>query len=346
MLAIVQRILELFKPFWKALALISALIMLQRAGDLLVPLFGGRVIDAMAQHRPLDAIYLMVGTAFVFWICHGNILPYVLGRVDLACFQYAGPRHLGVGILRHLLRSRRDPASHDTAMQQAVIERGEVVVVQFVNSLFRVVIPLVVPGIVTLGLLLWWYPLIGVIVVIGGVLDILATIYLNRVLKPLYTRLQELDYERQRWHTHAFRHFLSIVVEGKQRATGEEYDQRFGTFADFGTHTGRRFLRFNFGRGLIINVTNLCTWGVGAWYVDAGTFSLGYFLASLSWSTYVLNVVGSGIEVQKQWMETMPAIKAFFAEVDAAGPLGDAEGSAPAVVTPIPAGMVPALGAE
>lgn len=323
MFSIVKRVLSLFLPFWKPLALISLLIMMQKAGDLAVPLFGGQVIDAMARRESLDVTYHMVAIAFLFWVCHGNVLPYVLGRVDLGYFQYAGPRHLGVSMLRRVMKQRA-AEGRDTAMQQAIIERGEVVLVQFVNSFARVAIPLTIPAIVTLGLLLWWYPLIGLIAIVGGALDILATVHLNTVLKPLYTRLQQLDYERQRWHTHAFRSMLGIIIEGKQRQTAEEYDERFGNFASFGAYTGKRFLAFNFGRGLIINVTNLCTWVVGVWYVDGGVYSLGYFLASLSWSTYVLNCVGAGIDLQKQWMETMPAIKAFFAEIDSCAPDADA----------------------
>ncbi|MBP2314366.1 ABC transporter ATP-binding protein [Azospirillum soli] len=342
MLPIIRQILGFFRPFWKPLALIAALIMMQRAGDLLLPFIGGRVIDAMAAQAPFEVVQPLILSAFLFWICHGNVLPYLLGRVDLAGFQYAAPRRLGVTVLGHVLADRRRVEGRDTALQQAVIERGEAVLVQFVNSLARVAIPVAVPGVVALGLLLWWYPLIGLIAVAGGTLDVLATIYLNKVLKPLYTRLQELDYARQRVHTRAFRHLLSIVVEGKQRDTVREYDARFGDFAAFGAFTGKRFLAFNFGRGIIVNVTNLCTWVVGAWYVHQGEFTLGYFLASLSWSTYVLNGVGAGIDLQKQWMETMPAIRAFVAELDACGaPVKDAAGAevhAPA--------LAPALGAE
>ena len=334
MLPIVRRVLGLFMPFWKPLALISALIMLQKAGDLVVPLFGGRVIDAMAQHKPLDATYSMIAVAFVFWVCHGNMLPYLLGRVDLAGFQYSGPKHLGVSMLKRVLRQRVNDG-RDTAMQQAIIERGEVVLVQFVNAFARVAIPVTIPGIVTLGLLLWWYPLIGLIAIAGGTLDVLATIYLNSVLTPLYTRLQALDYERQRVHTQVFRTLLGIIVEGKQRQAAADYDERYASFADFGVFTGKRFLAFNFGRGLIVNVTNLCTWVVGAWYVDGGVYSLGYFLASLSWSTYVLSSIGACIELQKQWMETMPAIKAFFAEIDACGPANDHAPVAGAVALPV-----------
>lgn len=354
MLAIVRRVLGLFRSFWKPLAVISLLIMMQKGGELMLPFFGGRVIDALAQQRPTEIVYPLILTAFLFWLFHGNVLPYLLGRVDLAGFQYAAPRRLGVTILGRVLADEKQGQGRDTALQQAVIERGELVLVQFVNSLARVAIPVAVPGIVTLGMLLWWYPLIGIIAIVGGALDILATIYLNTVLKPLYTRLQQLDYERQRVHTRAFRHLLSIVVEGKERETVAEYDARFAAFAEFGAFTGKRFLAFNFGRGIIINVTNLCTWGVGALYVSDGTFTLGYFLASLSWSTYVLNAVGAGIELQKQWMETMPAIKAFFAEVDACDGVMAAPDAAPnAAIEPVPASetlslvaMATALGAE
>lgn len=329
-LTTVKRVLLLFRPNWKALAVIAGLVMCQKVGDLLVPWFGGRVIDAMAQDRPLASVATIVLTAFAIWVCHGNVLPYVLGRFDLRRFQFIARQRISVENVETVLA---DPdaksLANDSAMQQAVIERGEQVLMDFVNSLVRVAIPVTFPGIVTLILLFDWFPMLGVIAVVGGVLDMLTTLYLNKALAPLYSRLQEFDYERQRLHTRIFRDLPTIFARRQERSTSAEYDRRFGEYAQCGTSNGLRYLGFNFGRGVIVNVTNLCTWLVGAWYVHTDVYSLGFFLASLSWSTYVLNALGAATDLQKQWLETMPAIRAFFCEIDA---LRGAPAKAPLVV--------------
>jgi ABC-type multidrug transport system fused ATPase/permease subunit len=316
-----KRVLALFSPFWKTLTVIAALIMCQKVGDLMVPWFAGRVIDAMAQHHTLASVGVLILTAFGVWILHGNVLPYVLGRFDLGNFNFTARQRISVGNIGTVLANpEAETRGKDTAMQQAVIMRGEQVVVDFVNSVFRVAIPMLLPGIATLAMLLWWFPMLGIIALAGGALDVLVTLYLNRVMAPMYGKLQQLDYVRQRLQTQIFRDVAAIFAGRQERAQIADYAARFNEYSSFGIMTGIRFLGFSFGRGVILNLTNLCTWVVGAWYVSTDVCSLGFFLASLSWATYVMNVLGAGLELHKQWLETMPAIRAYFAELDSLAP--------------------------
>jgi ABC-type bacteriocin/lantibiotic exporter with double-glycine peptidase domain len=313
MLTLLGGILKIFLPFRATLLGIALLVTLQRIGDLLVPLFGGRIIDAISEHRPLTHVALLIGAAFLLWVCHGNLLPYLLGRLDLACFAYAAPRHLGRESLRLVLA--KGTATGDTALQQAVIERGQQALMAFVNSLVRIAVPMALPGIVTLGILLWWFPLLGLVALAGGALDMAVTLRLNRVMRPLYAELQQLDYERQRLHTTIFRQLAGLLAAGRRRETLAGYDDRFAAYAGHGARTGLRYIGFNFGRGVIINCTNLLTWVIGAYYVNVQACSVGYLLASVSWSSYVLGVLAAATDLQKQWLETMPAIRALMAEI-------------------------------
>ena len=316
-ISIVGRVLGLFRPFWKALAVISLLIMLQKVCDLLVPWFASRVIDAMARHDAMETILPLVMTAFCFWIFHGNVLPYVLGRFDVRRFHYPARQSISVGNIRAVLTNRvTELRVKDTAMQQAVLERGEQVLVDFTTSVFRVAIPVSIPGVVTLALLLWHFPMIGIIAITGGVLDIIVTLYLNKAMAPMYGELQQRDFRRRALLTGVFREVKAIFAARAEGAKLDEYDGRYRDYASYGITTGLRFLGFNFGRGVIVNLTNLCTWIIGAYYVSTGVYSLGFFLASLSWSTYVMNMLGAGLDLHKQWLETMPAIRAYFAEID------------------------------
>ncbi len=80
-----------------------------------------------------------------------------------------------------------------------------------------------------------------------------------------------------------------------------------------------RFLGFNVRRGLVINVTHLLTWLIGIWYVnEQGLYSVGYFLVFIRWESLVFDFLSAYLGVHKQWMETSPAIKAFFQEMDEA----------------------------
>jgi ABC-type multidrug transport system fused ATPase/permease subunit len=313
---LLRKILELFKPSWKPLAAIAFLMTGQRVGDLLVPVFAGHVIDAIAQHRPYAAITPLIAGCFLFWLFHGNMLLYLLGRAELIGLRYTAPRRIAVGVLGVLLNADF-PRNGDTAMQQAIVERGLQALNEFMASLVRVAIPMTLPGLVTLALLLLWFPLLGIIAVVGGTLDMAATLLLNRTLAPLFGGLQALDYKRLRLQTRIFRELPILTADrddGARKLT--EYSKHYRDYETAGITAGSRYLGFSFGRGVVINITNVLTWMVGAWYVDAGVYTLGYFLASLAWSTYVLNMIAAATELQKQWLETLPAIRALLAELD------------------------------
>jgi ABC-type bacteriocin/lantibiotic exporter with double-glycine peptidase domain len=230
--------------------------------------------------------------------------------------RYTAPRRIAVGTLRVLLNGNF-PRHADTAMQQAVVERGLQALNDFMASIVRVAIPMSLPGLVALFLLLQWFPLLGIIAIVGGMLDMAATLFLNRTLAPLFGRLQALDYKRLNVQTRVFRELPALVAD-RSAGAGKltEYTQRYSDYEASGIIAGSRYLRFSFGRGVVINVTNVLTWMVGAWYVDAGAYTLGYFLASLAWSTYVLNMISAATELQKQCLETLPAIRALLAELD------------------------------
>jgi hypothetical protein len=53
----------------------------QKAGDL-VPWFAAQIIDAIASSRRFAEVLGLIATAFGFWVFHGNVLPYLLGRFD------------------------------------------------------------------------------------------------------------------------------------------------------------------------------------------------------------------------------------------------------------------------
>jgi hypothetical protein len=66
---------------------------------------------------------------------------------------------ISVGNIAALMTCRAGGSrGKDTALQQAVIEKGGQVLMDLTNSPFRVAIPISFPGIVTLGLLLWRFP--------------------------------------------------------------------------------------------------------------------------------------------------------------------------------------------
>jgi hypothetical protein len=47
-----------------------------------------RVINALEAHRPTSEIWVMAVTTFVVWVVHGNLLAYLVDRIEVKCFSF------------------------------------------------------------------------------------------------------------------------------------------------------------------------------------------------------------------------------------------------------------------
>jgi hypothetical protein len=102
--------------------------------------------------------------------------------------------------------------------------------------------------------------MLGLIVLAGGILDALSTVFLSRAMASKYAELQLHDFQCQRAQTQIFGDLAKIFAAGDQERTVRGYHARYADLTSFGIATALRFLSFNLGRSLVVNMTNLCTW--------------------------------------------------------------------------------------
>ena len=85
---IVLRMLGVFREYRTALLTVSLLIALYKCIELMIPVLAARVINALEAHRPTSEIWVMAVTTFVVWVVHGNLLAYLVDRIEVKCFSF------------------------------------------------------------------------------------------------------------------------------------------------------------------------------------------------------------------------------------------------------------------
>jgi ABC-type bacteriocin/lantibiotic exporter with double-glycine peptidase domain len=207
----------------------------------------------------------------------------------------------------------------DPALMQVIVERGETVTVDWAVSIIRVVIPLALPFLFVLTMLFTSSLMLGAIVVVGAAINSCLTWRLNTKLAPAFRTLRDLQNRQGQRHFTIFARFLDILPSEEVRSEAlETYQVRFAEFTTARIDTLLQYLGFNFRRGLVVNATHLLTWLTGIWYVNEGVYQVGYLLVFLRWETLVFDFLSAYFLVHKQWLETSPAIVAFFAQLDEA----------------------------
>lgn len=338
-LTLTLRILRVFRQFKRPLRKIALLICLYKFMELSIPLFGALMINSLQDHRPTSVIWGIALVAFCVWVIHGNLLAYAIDYTEGKQFSLPARQYLSIYALTHILGTKPEDVREDPALMQVILERGETVTVDWAVSIIRVVIPLTLPFLFVLTMLFTSSLILGAIVFVGAFINGCLTWRLNAKLAPAYRTLRDLHNRQGQRHFTIFARFLEILRSASVTCEAlETYQVRFAEFTTARIDTLLQYLGFHVRRGLVINATHLLTWLTGIWYVNEGVYQVGYLLVFLRWETLVFDFLSAYCHVHKQWLETSPAIVAFFAQLD------EAKHSASVLpATKIPAGELPVL---
>ncbi len=218
-------------------------------------------------------------------------------------------------------------------MLQTIIERGETVIPDFMSTVTRLLLPSVIPCVAVVVALIAISPLLFVALALGCGLYAGVTLYMNRLLMPQYADLQDVDNRREQLRIKIFRALAKPADPIDSMI--EAYGQRYSAVAQVGSQIRVCYLNFDLSRGIVINVMNACTWIVGIHAVRTDQFGLAVFIAFVSWSAACISYVQVATAIHKQWLETGPAIRNYFAVVGGGRPaVPEAPAGVPQVFQP------------
>jgi ABC-type bacteriocin/lantibiotic exporter with double-glycine peptidase domain len=262
-------------------------------------------------------VNLLIIQAAAFWVLHGNLLPFVRDWFDIRYYSLPARQHLSeFGVRSFLSGAPTEHRQQLATMHQAVIEEGEGRLMLVVDTLARMAFPTIVMSLCALIVIFWWIPVLGFILLGGGLLDLAITFHANTRLKDRFARQQDLAFSRQRQHREIFNNILRILSTDQSRPIFNDYRAGYAELTRHAKTTQTFFLGYRLGRDVVLNATNYLTWVVGAWYVYSGACSIGVFLMVLAWGARATELFGLVTHLHKVWLDHSPAARAYFSAID------------------------------
>ena len=290
------------------------------AWDIMVPLVGAWVVDAMAARRPFQEVTLLtLGLAALIWVPHGNLLPFFLELYDLRRFKVRLLGHVACRSLRLALLGRGSPAVASGADAQPILIEGRENLVQLATRVTREV-PVALRGIAILGLLVWMVPMFVPILLLGAFIDLAITWRMGvRLEEPFRARQDAENAQRRLENGLIARHVGQALpaVEVMRLIAPYEAAVRARVAAEIAAET--RALRYRLARDLVFNVTNMTSWVMGAWYVLVAGNPLGSFLFFVAWSSRANEVFVVIMNLQQEAMKSRRSIEQLAGLVGADG---------------------------
>jgi ABC-type multidrug transport system fused ATPase/permease subunit len=285
------------------------------AWDIFVPVVGARVVDAMAAERPFSEVALLiVGLAMLVWVPHGNILPYVLERLDVSRFSVRLQGRLAVRGLRMVLLNPANAAR--VAAGELAAGDAQPILVEGRENIgklaLRVVreIPAALRGMCVLGLLLYMAPLFVPLLLLGAFTDLAITYRMGVRLGPQFEARQDAENVQRRLEIELLAaRFGERLGEAEVDRVVAPYEAAVRLRVEREIAAELPALGYKLKRDLVFNITNITAWLAGAWYVVAGENPLGSFLFFIAWSSRANELFAAAMNVQQEVMKARRSVE-------------------------------------
>jgi ABC-type multidrug transport system fused ATPase/permease subunit len=289
------------------LILIGSLIL---AWDVFVPTVGSYVIDAMAAKRPFQEVALLiVGLAFLIWIPHGNLLPYLLDRVNFRRYSVPLLGRVAVQSVRLTLLNPSNPGRVATRQvthgdAQPVLVEARDNIKAFALCVTRE-IPSAIRGLGIVALLAYMVPGFVPFLLLGAAIDLALTCRMGARLEPRFRARQEAEIVQRRLENELLSaHFGQALSREEVARMLAPYEAAVRDRVAKEIAAETEALGYRLKRDLVLNLTNIVAWLTGAWYVIVGGHPLGSFLFFVAWSSRAGTLFSALMNVQQELMRS------------------------------------------
>lgn len=308
--SLVRDIREFTSEFDRQAAIVMLIGLVIVAWDILVPVVGSRVIDAMVNQRPFEEVALVIlALAALIWVPHGNVLPYLLELYDLRHLRVRLNGKIAVRCLRMALlnpenvrRVDHDPTARGAA-QPVLVEARE----NIGKLMTRVVreLPLAMRGVCVLVFLVWMVPTFVPFLLLGALIDLGITYRMGIRLERHYQARQDAENTQRRLENELLAsHFGEVRSSAEVDAALVPFRRAVEERMAREIAAETPYFGYKLQRDLVFNVTNVTSWLMGAWYVIVGGNPIGTFLFFIAWSSRAGDLFVVVMSIQQELMRS------------------------------------------
>lgn len=312
----IARMVEIYRPFRKALFVVFVYLFLVQALSLTAPYFFGKVINLLLKKEALSVILLWATGALLLSLAK-NFASYLKNRYELKVVDFSVRDYVSEETLKKILSlSMGQHRTQHSGLTQSVINRGEHSLSSLAFTVLYTGLPLVVEITLATAALLYLSLTLGIIVLCGIAVFTGITVFLNR---KFHKRLKSLDTQSHRNHkTHSeiLRNLALVQVNSQEERVKSEYVSSLKSFSDEAREVWLRYNFISLSRGSVISFTDYLVLIFGALAIYGGKITPGEFVVCIMWSGKAMGGLWQIAPLQRQVTEMVVAVRKLFGIFD------------------------------
>ena len=314
----VKKIFELFKPFWKNIALLVFLIFVMQGIDTLTPYLFGRGVDAVISGN-FRLTFIFLAISFILSLIQTQPLSYLKEYVDVkrldtniqrALAKFSLKTMLGFSIGQHI--------NEHSGVKLTVVNKGTNslmnLVENFVYNIFQIVVQIIV--VLVIMFFFDWR--------VAGVATSFILMYLlvsnrrNKTFFPQIDLVRKKNQAQGKLTNELYRNSTLVIAEAQEEKTVSEYDKAYGEVSSFTITTWMNYLKRYYLDKIIVLTGRYATLGLGTYYILTGDHSTGMFVTFFAWTGTIFGNLTNLMNSQRQILFQVVEIKKYFELVEIA----------------------------
>lgn len=309
----ISKLMEIYRPHLKVIALIFFLILVQEALSLVGPYIYGRIIDGITQGREIEYLIKLCLISLGILLLNDTILRNWVDRIEIRKFDFDVRRTVAATTLNRMMDfSIGQHENQNSGLKKSIIDKGQAALVELASDFIYQIFPAVLQISVTIIALSVIAPILGAIILVGVFLVIIVILFTNRAVGRDIIKVQDMYVDSEKKQSEYLRNISLIKSNAKEGKVIGEYDDNLLKISNFAKKVWLRFNLFLQARSLIPNVTRIAVLIVGIYLVYKGVYTPGFLVIFLSWSANAFDRINIISHMHRKVMELYSQIKNYF----------------------------------
>lgn len=311
-----QKIWQLFKPFWKNILLLVLLLLAAQAIDTLTPYLFGKGVDAVISGNArlaFEFLAISFGLAFI----QTQPIQFIKEWVDVKKLDTNIERSLAKFSLKTMFGfSIGQHINEHSGVKQTIVNKGMNSLMNLVNNFVYNIFQTVIQIAVVLIILCIFDWRLGAVALSFVAIYLLVSNRRNKVFFPKIDMIRKKNQAQGKLTSELYRNSTLVIAEGQEFKTVDEYDTQYAEVSSFTIKTWMDYLKRYYTDKILVLVGRYATLGLGVYYILMGEHSTGMFVTFYAWTLTIFGNLTNLMNSQRQILFQLVEIRKYFDLLD------------------------------
>ncbi len=307
-----RKVWGIFSPFKKYFAVALVLLMVSEVIDLAFPYIFGKIINLVTEQAPLSDVMKYAWLSFAIGVSTIG-LAYFRARNEIRHLDWNVAHYLSKKTLDKLLSlSVGQHRSQHSGLTIGVINKGQGSIRNLVDSVLYEVLPIILQTLAAVIALLFFEWRVGMIALVGVVLFLLVSIYVNKKFRG---RLRESEDRSQligKRHLEIVGNLSLVQFNAQEERIHDEHGSRLDGYANFLKKLWLDFVKIAAERNLISHALRFAVLVTGILLIYRGDHQPGDLVIMTMWTSQAVAGLGMLSEIHRRWMLQINSVSKYL----------------------------------